>query len=119
MTTREGRLAWAFLRKYIFPGITGYVELGRLVGALTTAGFNVTELADDTLSDAWTVRVHVKPFVDWIWGGCALMALGGLIAICDRRYRRFRRQVEQFTEQQPVAAGAPATLSGAAQGAKG
>ena len=76
-------------------------------------------LGEQVDGDAWTVRVHVKPFVDWIWGGCALMALGGLIAICDRRYRRFRRQVEQFTEQQPVAAGAPATLSGAAQGAKG
>ena len=29
---------------------------------------------------AWTVRVHIKPFVDWIWGGCLLMALGGLLA---------------------------------------
>jgi cytochrome c-type biogenesis protein CcmF len=35
----------------------------------------------------WTVRVHVKPFVDWIWGGAFLMALGGLLAIGDRRYR--------------------------------
>jgi cyclopropane-fatty-acyl-phospholipid synthase len=56
VTTRAGRLAGAFLRKYIFPGITGYVELGRLVTELHTAGFNVAEVADDTLSDAWTVR---------------------------------------------------------------
>jgi cytochrome c-type biogenesis protein CcmF len=35
----------------------------------------------------WSVRVYYKPFVDWIWGGCVLMALGGLIAILDRRYR--------------------------------
>jgi cyclopropane-fatty-acyl-phospholipid synthase len=56
VTTRAGRLAGAFLRKYIFPGITGYVELGRLVTELHTAGFNIAELADDTLSDAWTVR---------------------------------------------------------------
>jgi cyclopropane-fatty-acyl-phospholipid synthase len=56
VTTREGRLAGAFLRKYIFPGITGYVELGRLVTELHAAGFNVAEIADDTLSDAWTVR---------------------------------------------------------------
>jgi cyclopropane-fatty-acyl-phospholipid synthase len=60
VTTRAGRLAGAFLRKYIFPGITGYVELGRLVTALTTAGFNVAELADDTLSDAWTVRAWAE-----------------------------------------------------------
>jgi cytochrome c-type biogenesis protein CcmF len=36
---------------------------------------------------AWSVRVYYKPFVDWIWGGCLLMGLGGFIAILDRRYR--------------------------------
>jgi cytochrome c-type biogenesis protein CcmF len=36
---------------------------------------------------AWAVRVYYKPFVDWIWGGCVLMALGGLLALSDRRYR--------------------------------
>jgi cytochrome c-type biogenesis protein CcmF len=35
---------------------------------------------------AWTVRVHYKPFVDWIWGGAVLMALGGGLAVSDRRY---------------------------------
>jgi cytochrome c-type biogenesis protein CcmF len=35
----------------------------------------------------WVVRVYVKPFIDWIWGGCLLMALGGLLAVADRRYR--------------------------------
>ena len=35
----------------------------------------------------WAVRVYYKPFVDWIWGGCILMALGGLLAMLDRRYR--------------------------------
>ena len=25
--------------------------------------------------------------VNWIWGGCLLMALGGLLAVMDRRYR--------------------------------
>ena len=67
---------------------------------------------------AWTVRVHVKPFVDWIWGGCALMALGGFIAICDRRYRRFRRQSEAL-EGQPSAARAPVSMGDAAQGVEG
>jgi cytochrome c-type biogenesis protein CcmF len=31
--------------------------------------------------------VYYKPFVNWIWGGCVLMALGGLLAVLDRRYR--------------------------------
>ncbi len=36
---------------------------------------------------AWAVRVYYKPFVNWIWAGCLLMALGGLMAMMDRRYR--------------------------------
>jgi cytochrome c-type biogenesis protein CcmF len=36
---------------------------------------------------AWAVRVYIKPFVDWIWVGCILMGLGGVLAISDRRYR--------------------------------
>ena len=36
---------------------------------------------------AWSVRLHHKPLVNWIWGGCVLMALGGLLAVMDRRYR--------------------------------
>ena len=36
---------------------------------------------------AWAMRVYYKPYIDWIWGGCLLMALGGLLAMLDRRYR--------------------------------
>jgi len=36
---------------------------------------------------AWTLRFQIKPFIGWIWGGCLLMALGGLLAAGDRRYR--------------------------------
>ncbi|HMW52468.1 MAG TPA: cytochrome c-type biogenesis CcmF C-terminal domain-containing protein, partial [Rhodocyclaceae bacterium] len=36
---------------------------------------------------AWSVRVYYKPFVAWIWAGALLMALGGLLAASDRRYR--------------------------------
>jgi cytochrome c-type biogenesis protein CcmF len=35
----------------------------------------------------WLVRMHYKPFVTWIWLGCLVMALGGLLAASDRRYR--------------------------------
>ena len=41
------------------------------------------ELGDKT----WAVRVYYKPFVDWIWGGCLFMALGGVLAMTDKRYR--------------------------------
>jgi cytochrome c-type biogenesis protein CcmF len=44
-------------------------------------------LGDPVEGQAWTVRVYSKPFVTWIWGGAFLMALGGFLAISDRRYR--------------------------------
>src|SRR6185369_8171650 len=44
-------------------------------------------LGEPLEGQAWAVRVYFKPFVDWIWGGCLLMALGGLCAVSDRRYR--------------------------------
>jgi cytochrome c-type biogenesis protein CcmF len=37
---------------------------------------------------AWAVRVHVKPFVRWIWLGAVLMALGGFVTATDKRFRR-------------------------------
>jgi cytochrome c-type biogenesis protein CcmF len=56
----------------IHTGLTRdlYVSLGEPVGG-----------------NAWTVRIYYKPFVIWIWGGCGVMALGGLLAALDRRYR--------------------------------
>ena len=48
-------------------------------------------------SPAWIVRVYVKPFVDWIWGGCLMMALGGLLAASDRRYRARQPQTRAAT----------------------
>ena len=41
---------------------------------------------------AWAVRLHIKPFVRWIWFGSLLMAFGGLLAASDRRYRLKIRQ---------------------------
>ena len=56
----------------------------------------------DQLSDgAWLVKVQVKPFIDWIWFGCLIMALGGLLAASDRRYR-------YALKKEPALAGAAA-----------
>ncbi len=54
------------------PGLTRdlYVALGEPVG-----------------EDAWAVRIYYKPFVRWLWLGAVFMALGGFMAISDRRYR--------------------------------
>jgi cytochrome c-type biogenesis protein CcmF len=49
-------------------------------------------LGDALDAETWLVRVQVKPFVDWIWAGCLLMAIGGLLAAADRRYRFSERR---------------------------
>ena len=33
------------------------------------------------------MRIQYKPLVRFIWLGALIMALGGLIAVMDRRYR--------------------------------
>jgi cytochrome c-type biogenesis protein CcmF len=42
---------------------------------------------------SWAIRIYYKPFVRWIWAGAILMALGGIIAISDKRYR-FRNKIQ-------------------------
>src|SRR6185503_5519097 len=69
--------------------------------AMTEAAINsgvtrdlYVSLGEPAGGGAWTARLQVKPFVDWIWGGCLLMALGGLLAAADRRYRVAARRRE-------------------------
>jgi cytochrome c-type biogenesis protein CcmF len=47
---------------------------------------------------AWAVRVYIKPFVDWIWVGCVLMALGGMLSIADRRYRIHAKKTNKVSD---------------------
>jgi cytochrome c-type biogenesis protein CcmF len=49
-------------------------------------------LGDPFEGGAWLVKVQHKPFIDWIWGGCLIMALGGVLAAADRRYRISMKQ---------------------------
>ena len=48
---------------------------------------SLAEPVDTPQGRAWIVHVAIKPYVAWIWGGVVLMALGGLLAATDRRYR--------------------------------
>ena len=42
--------------------------------------------------DSWALRVHIKPFVRWIWAGALLMALGGFVTATDKRFRTSRKE---------------------------
>jgi cytochrome c-type biogenesis protein CcmF len=74
-----------------------YVSLGESVGG-----------------DAWTVRVYYKPFVGWIWGGALLMAIGGGLAVSDRRYALAARKEREARETiKPVEV--PSTVAASVQ----
>ena len=60
-------------------------------------------LGDAVSATAWVVRVQHKPFIDWIWGGCLLMALGGAIAASDRRYRVAAKRSQETYAAAPAA----------------
>ena len=49
-------------------------------------------IGDSLGNEAWAVRVHIKPFVRWIWFGAGLMALGGFVTAADRRFRNIPRK---------------------------
>ena len=64
---------------------------------MTEAGISVgpgrdlfAALGEDLGGGRWSVRVQYKPLIRYIWLGALVMALGGLLATADRRYRRRR-----------------------------
>jgi len=68
----------------------------------TLGGDVYVSLGEAVDGGAWTMRLHHKPFVRWIWLGGLVMAAGGVIATLDRRYRR----PETATRAAPAAAAA-------------
>jgi len=66
------------------PMTEAAIDTGFLRDVYVSLGEPIDKARPDA---AWAVRVYYKPFVDWIWGGCVLMALGGFLALTDRRYR--------------------------------
>jgi cytochrome c-type biogenesis protein CcmF len=44
-------------------------------------------LGDQLGNGGWSVRVQYKPLIRFIWLGCLIMAIGGIVAVSDRRYR--------------------------------
>ena len=53
-------------------------------------------LGEPTGASAWAVRLYHKPFIRWIWLGALIMAIGGLLAASDRRYRVMARREQEL-----------------------
>jgi cytochrome c-type biogenesis protein CcmF len=64
-------------------------------------------LGEATPNGAWGVRVQIKPFMGWVWGGCILMAIGGVLAAADRRYRASNRSSSRVQQSAASKPGAP------------
>jgi cytochrome c-type biogenesis protein CcmF len=88
--------------------------------AMTEASIDATLERDifialgEPLGDgSWAVRVQVKPLIRLIWLGPLIMAIGGLLAMSDRRYRvRARPATESLPLQVPQAVAAPVLDAG-------
>lgn len=44
---------------------------------------------------AWSMTIYIKPFIRWVWLGAILMAIGGVLAAADKRYRVLRVRKEE------------------------
>lgn len=73
---------------------TSMTEVGLDSGFTRDLYVALGEPLDDN-SQAWAVRIYVKPFVRWIWLGAFVMAFGGALAMTDKRYRSQRRAAAQ------------------------
>jgi len=69
---------------------TYMVQQNPMTEAGIDAGWNrdlFVALGDPLGNNAWSMRVQYKPLIRFIWLGALVMALGGIIAASDRRYR--------------------------------
>jgi cytochrome c-type biogenesis protein CcmF len=71
-------------RRYLASGST-MTEVALDVSLLRDLYVAMGEPLTDT---AWAMRVHLKPFVRWIWLGALMMAFGAVLAVADKRYRK-------------------------------
>ncbi|MDG9978085.1 heme lyase CcmF/NrfE family subunit [Ectopseudomonas oleovorans] len=84
------------------------VQQATMTEAGIDAGFTrdlFVALGEPLEQGAWAVRIHIKPFVRWIWLGALLMGLGGFLAAADKRYRiKVRTRVREALGMQEASA---------------
>ena len=82
------------------------VRTDSMTEAAIDAGFFkdlYVSLGEPLGGDAWSLRLYYKPFVRWIWLGSIMMALGGLLAVSDKRYRLLSRKRRELDSDASVA----------------
>jgi cytochrome c-type biogenesis protein CcmF len=65
-------------------------------GIGTNRGTNILiALGEDLGANKWSVRLQLRPLVNYVWIAAFVMALGGGIALTDRRYRAARSEATE------------------------
>ena len=70
-------------KRFFEPGRVPTTE----VGLLETLAGNLYIVMGERVGDGRAMRIYFHPLVSFIWVGAAIMFLGGLISLSDRRYR--------------------------------
>lgn len=63
-------------------------------------------LGDDLGAGRWSVRIQVRPLVSLVWLAALIMAIGGAVALSDRRYRPAARSAAEAAAASDAVAGA-------------
>ena len=108
--------------EFLEPEKRQYVNSGMpMTEAAIDSGFtrdvyvSLGSLLTDQKNPAWSVRVYYKPFVNWIWWGTLLMAIGGITSMLDKRYRK--KKLAQTQVANSTLSSAPTHAVGASNGA--
>jgi len=82
----DKQVAELFPEKRLYP-----IQSQPMTEAAIDVGFTrdlYVALGEPLADGSWAVRLYHKPLIRWIWLGPLIMAIGGLLAASDRRYRR-------------------------------
>lgn len=89
----EGQAPWAmFPEKRVFRAQSMPLSQAAIDSSWTRDVFLALGEPLDPEGRAWTIRLQIKPFMDWIWVGTLLMALGAGLSLMDRRFRQIPRR---------------------------
>ena len=101
-TSKQGIIALSGegeITAYIHPEKRRYIPSGQVMTeAAISAGLSkdiYVAMGEEIDNGTWAMRIHIKPMVRFIWLGGLMMALGGLLAAWDKRYRRKLKQLAQ------------------------
>ena len=86
VVTRDGRDVGLLTPEQRHYTVTGMPVSHAAIHTTGTADLYLA-LSDDDGAGGWTIRLYHHPLVPWLWLGCAVMVLGGLVSLGDRRLR--------------------------------